>query len=67
MPLAEFYQHIDVYVGHQGKRFRSTGFDAMLLGKGERYATGTPEAVLAKCTQHRQRYRALVEAHRAAR
>lgn len=67
MPLAEFYQHIDVYVGHQGRRFRSTGFDAMLLGKGERNATGTPEAVLAKCTQHRQRYYALVEAHRAAR
>jgi len=67
MPLAEFYQHIDVYVGHQGKRFRSTGFEAMLLGKGERNATGTPEAVLAKCIRHRERYRALVDAHRAAR
>lgn len=67
LPLAAFYQLPDVFVGHQGKRYESAQYDALLLGKGERMATGKPDTVRARCEQHRQRYRALVDGFLAAR
>ncbi len=46
-----------------GKSIESLPYQAYLLGKGERMATGKRSTVEARCAQHEARYRKLVESY----
>ena len=50
----------NIEIDEDGKRYELTPFQAYLLGKGERMASGVREKVQAKCAAHEERYRALV-------
>jgi len=61
LPLEAFLAVPGFWVDAQGRRREHLVDSAYLLGKGERMAQGRSASVLAKCGQHAQRYRALVE------
>ncbi|WP_313437933.1 hypothetical protein [Stenotrophomonas sp.] len=61
LPLEAFLAVPGFWVDAQGRRREHLADSAYLLGKGERMAQGRSASVLARCGQHAQRYRALVE------
>ena len=61
MPAEEFAKLSGLYVAEDGRRYEKVPHQAVLLGKGERYVSGSEQQVGAKCDAHDKRYRALVK------
>lgn len=61
MPIEEFLSYSNLFVGDDGKRYERRPYEAGLLGKGQRYATGQQKSVDKSCTAHAEKYRKLVE------
>lgn len=53
----------DIVIKDDGERYEELPYEAYLLGKGERIATGNRSTVEARCAQHEARYRKLVESY----
>jgi hypothetical protein len=51
----------DIEIDADGRRYEWRPFEAILLGKGERVASGKRENVLARCDAHKKRYLALID------
>jgi len=60
MPLEEFNQFPNLFVGQDGKRYQRIPYQAALLGRGQRGLTGPQDAVDKACALHAEKYRTLV-------
>jgi hypothetical protein len=54
--LDEFAKWPNLFVGVDGKRYEHVPYDALLLGRGLRTVTGTPEEVDAKCENFQRKF-----------
>jgi hypothetical protein len=61
IPIEEFEKRENHHVGADGKRYQWIPHQAILLGRGERYVFGPPEAVDKACDAHAKKYQKLVE------
>jgi hypothetical protein len=61
MPIEEFNNYRDLFVGKDGKRYHRVPHQAALLGKGQRGPSGSKEAVERICEAHARKYEQLVQ------
>jgi hypothetical protein len=60
MPIEEFIKSSSLSIGVDGKRYEWVPYQAMLLGRGQRWVTGSKESVDKACEKHARRYQELI-------
>jgi len=61
MPIEEFNEYPNLFVGEDGKRYEWIPHQAALLGRGQRGLLGTQGSVESSCAAHSEKYRQSVE------
>lgn len=67
MPIEEFEEFPALFIGPDGKRYERVPYEALLLGRGERTATGKKETVDRLCLRHAEKYNELITQFRMER
>lgn len=64
LPIEEFNNYRDLFIGKDGKRYHRVPHQAALLGKGQRGPFGSQETVERICEAHAKKYEELVRQFR---
>ncbi|MEM1195727.1 MAG: leucine-rich repeat domain-containing protein [Pseudomonadota bacterium] len=67
MPIEEFEKYPALFIGSDGKRYERVPHEALLLGRGQRSATGKKETVERACLRHVEKYNELIAQFREDR
>lgn len=65
--IEEFEKFPALFIGRDGKRYQRVPYEALLLGRGQRTATGKEETVDRACQRHAEKYKELITQFRMER